>query len=315
MDTGPIVSSVTGNAWFAPLGHLGALSVSGEDARAFLHSQLSTDIATLAADRARRAGYCSAKGRLLASLLVVPCSDGFLLQLSRDLAPAIAKRLAMYVLRSKVKIADASEAWAQFGVWGPARASRLKAAGLPVPDEALQVANSQDVVVVSLTDGRTLLFARSPVATRLAEHFAPGQADQWMLADIRAGLPLISQATQEQFVPQMANFDLIGGVDFKKGCYPGQEIVARTQYRGALKRRMYRGQTAAPDGPRPGQGLFALEFPGQACGDVLSAAPRQEGGYELLAVLHSTVVERGDAIHLGAPDGPLVHIATLPYAL
>ena len=138
--------------------------------------------------------------------------------------------------------------------------------------------------------------------------------DGWTLADVRAGLPQVTLATQDQFVPQMANFELVGGVDFKKGCYPGQEIVARTQYLGKLKRRMYRGSIeAGPSSPAPGQDLFAAAP--QAIGTIVSAAPRPEGGYEFLAVLQSSAVEAGEAVRLGAPDGPIAHMTSLPYAV
>jgi folate-binding protein YgfZ len=307
-----------GEAVFAPLSQFGALSVTGIDARAFLHAQLSNDIEHLPADAARRAGYCSAKGRMLASFLVVPRPDGFLLQVSRDIAAAIAKRLTMYVLRSKVKVSDAGDAWAQFGVWGRDAAARLRSAGFDVPANAMEATATQDRSVVAPGDGRFLVFGPPETATLLAAGFSQVAPDWWTLADVRAGLPQVTLATQDQFVPQMANFELVGGVDFKKGCYPGQEIVARSQYLGKLKRRMYRGTLdAAPSMPAPGQDLFAGEP--QAIGTIVSAAPRPEGGYEFLAVMQSSAVEgstAGDgAIRLGAPDGPIARMASLPYAV
>jgi len=136
----------------------------------------------------------------------------------------------------------------------------------------------------------------------------------WTLEDVRAGIPQVTLATQDHFVPQMANFELIGCVDFKKGCYPGQEIVARSQYLGKLKRRMYRG-TIEDGSPAPvaGQDLFSGEP--QAIGTIVSAAPRPEGGYEFLAVMQSSAAESGDALRLGAPDGPVARLASLPYAV
>jgi len=303
-----------GDAVFAPLSQFGLLSVTGADARAFLHAQLSNDVEHLPAGVARRAGYCSAKGRMLASFLVIPRPDGFLLQVSSDIAAAIAKRLSMYVLRSKVKVSDAGDAWTQSGVWGRDAAVRLRTAGFEVPAKAMEIAGTHDRIVVALGNGRFFVFGPPETATLLATAFAEVAPEWWTLEDIRAGIPQVTLATQEHFVPQMANFELVGGVDFKKGCYPGQEIVARSQYLGKLKRRMYRGSVdAASAAPSAGQDLFGGEP--QAIGTIVNAAPRPEGGYEFLAVMQSSTAEGDSAIRLGAPDGPVAHLASLPYAV
>ena len=304
-----------GDAVFAPLAQFGLLTVSGADARAFLHAQLSNDVEHLGAGSARRAGYCSAKGRLLASFLVIARAEDFLLQVSRDLAAPIAKRLSMYVMRSKVKVAEAGEGLSQFGVWGRDAASLLRAAGLVVPDQPMQVAEAQGRSVAALGEDRFLVIGAPETAAALAGTLAQVSSEWWTLAEVRAGLPQVSLATQDQFVPQMANFELVGGVDFKKGCYPGQEIVARTQYLGKLKRRMYRGTIdgSAAAAPAPGQDLF--DVGAQAIGTIVSAAPRPGGGYEFLAVMQSSAAEGGGPIRLGAPDGPLARRASLPYAV
>jgi len=243
----------------ARLTRYGLLSVTGTDARAFLHAQLTNDIEHLPADRAALAGWCSAKGRLLASFLVIPSADGYLLQLARDLATPVAKRLSMFVLRSKVKIADESESWEQYGVWD-------------VDWTAEGVAWNGKVATVRVGDRR---FVQLAPKGELSE---PATADevQWTLQEIRAGRPLITSATQDQFVPQMVNFEQIGGVDFKKGCYPGQEIVARAQYRGQVKRRMVHATAPAGVALQPG-----AEFNG---GTVVDVAP-VENGSEFLAVM------------------------------
>jgi hypothetical protein len=287
---------------FTRLAGVGALSAIGPDARAFLHAQLTNDLTSLPADRARIAGWCSVKGRLLASFVVVPQGDGFLLQLARDLAAPVAKRLAMFILRSRVKLSDASEEWLQYGLWGAGAAAQLAALGLAVADDPLAVAATSDALAVRIDDQRFLVFARSVPA------FAGREASEqeWRLHEIRAGRPMVVLATQDQFVPQMANFELIGGVDFHKGCYPGQEIVARAQYRGQIKRRMLRAAVDAA--PAPGQDLFAPD--GQAIGTVVIGAPVPEGGYELLAVAQ---IERG-SLHLGGADGPVLRPLPLPYS-
>ena len=293
----------------ARLNRYGLLTVMGADARDFLHAQLTNDIANLPSDRAALAGWCTAKGRLLASFLVVPSKDGFLLQLARDLAPAVAKRLSMFVLRARVKVADASADWVQFGLWGPGAAERLAALGMPVPAADLAVAAAADALVVRIAQQQFVLLVKAALRDRVP---ANGDEGAWVLEEIRAGRPLVVQATQDLFVPQMVDFERLGAVDFKKGCYPGQEIVARTQYRGVLKRRMVRARVAAA--AAPGGELYADDLPGQASGTVVNAAPAPEGGSELLAVVQISALENAAGIRLGAADGPLLELLPLPAA-
>lgn len=246
----------------ARLSRYGLLSVTGADARAFLHAQLTNDIEHLPADRWALAGWCSAKGRLLASFLVIPSPDGFLLQLARDLAAPVAKRLSMFVLRSKVKIADLSDTWVQLGVWDT--------------DMSGEVSWRGNIATVRVGERRFLQIGPSAELTQPVPGANEADEVQWTLQEIRAGRPLITSATQDQFVPQMVNFETLGGVDFQKGCYPGQEIVARAQYRGQVKRRMVHTRAPAGVSLQPGQ-----EFNG---GTVVDAAPA-EGGAEVLAVM------------------------------
>jgi folate-binding protein YgfZ len=288
------------------------LSCMGDDAREFLHAQLTSDISGLPAERARYAGWCSAKGRLLASFLVAPHAQGFLLQLSRDLAPAVAKRLAMFILRAKAKLTDASDAWAQFGLWGPGAAKRLAALDLPAPAGDLAVAPSTNAVVIQVAHQRFLLAVPAAQRERVLGALSEGGDDAWALAEIRAGRPLVVQATQDLFVPQMVSFERLGAIDFKKGCYPGQEIVARTQYRGVLKRRMVRARVDVP--AAPGNDLYAADLPGQASGTVVNAATAPDGGTELLAVVQISSLESASPIRLGAADGPQLELLPLPHA-
>lgn len=292
----------------ARLSHYGVLSITGDDARAFLHAQLTNDFERLAPGRAAYAGWCSANGRLLASFLVIPQPGGFLLQLARDLAPAVAKRLQMFVLRAKVKLGDASGAWAQLGIWGEGSAAGLAAAGLEPPGGELEVVSRAGALVVQIAAGRFLVLAALSDADQFARHLGALETSEeaWALEEIRAGRPLIDGATQDRFVPQMVNFEAIGGLDFGKGCYPGQEVVARTQYRGQLKRRMYRLRTAGS--LRPGQDLFSDDSPGQPAGTVVTAA---DG--EALAVLQISSVESGSPVRAGAGAEPL-ELLPLPYS-
>jgi folate-binding protein YgfZ len=249
---------------YTRLNRYGLLAVTGADARAFLHAQLTNDIEHLAPGRAALAGWCSAKGRLLASFLVVPAGDGFLLQLSRDLVPAVQKRLSMFVLRSKVKVEDASGRLFQFGVWGSPAETR-------VPLQAMEAKEDSEGTWVRLDGERALVISAAP---KLWEGRAK-EVDEarWSHAEIRAGRPLITAATQDLFVPQMVNYEKLGGIDFKKGCYPGQEIVARAQYRGEVKRRMVLLPAPAGAQLQPGQEFNGGVVVDSAGGEVLAVVP------------------------------------------
>jgi folate-binding protein YgfZ len=277
----------------AKLEHYGLLQAAGDDARAFLHAQLTNDLQNLPTGRARYAGWCSAKGRLLATFLVVPHADGFLLQLSRDLVPAVLKRLSMFILRSKVKVADATAQWVQFGIWSPG------------DGDPLSVREDGGAITVRVEPDRVL----SLVPEGISNKFKPDtSADAWAIAEIRAGRPLIGQATQDQFVPQMVNLELAGGVDFKKGCYPGQEIVARAQYRGEVKRRMVRLRGASL---QPGQEIYSddtQEQPGSTVGIVVNSA-----GGEALAVLQVSAIEANSPIR-AQPRAAALEVLPLPYS-
>jgi folate-binding protein YgfZ len=228
------------------------LSVTGDDARDFLHAQLTNDIQGLTPDRSALAGWCSAQGRLLASFVVIRSPQGYLLQLARDLAPAVAKRLGMFVLRLKVKVADESDAWVQDGIWD---------ADWQQPD----VAWKDGIATVRVGESRFIQLGPTAAMTE-----KPGATEEeWILREIRAGRPFISSATQDKFVPQMVNLEKLGGVDFQKGCYPGQEIVARAQYRGQVKRRMVQMQGAA----RPGEEFAGGTVVDAAGGEMLVVAP------------------------------------------
>src|SRR3990170_442207 len=187
----------------AELQRLGLLSCSGDEARAFLHAQLTSDIAGLAQGEARFAGWCSAKGRLLATLLVISRGGEFLLQVPREIAPAVAKRLSMFILRAKAKLAEASEAWAQFGLWGGGAADRLAALGLAVPQGPMRRAQAQGGIVIQVAAQRFLVLVPAAQRARFAAIANAADEDAWALEEIRAGRPQVLLATQDQFVPQM----------------------------------------------------------------------------------------------------------------
>ncbi len=305
----------------APAG-LGLIRVAGDDAASFLHTQLTNAVEDLPADTARLAGYCSPKGRLMASFLAWRDAEGIVLQLSADIQPAIQKRLAMFVLRAKAKLSDLSATHRVLGVAGAGAQAALAQAGLPAPQGPLAVAHADGVTVIRLADAladtdsapRWQIVASADRAEALRQTLGATLASAapafWDWLDIGSGIPRITAATQEQFVPQMINFELIGGVNFRKGCYPGQEIVARSQYRGTLKRRMWRVHGAG-DVPAAAAEIFRPEDPEQPCGMIVNAAAAPQGGWDGLAELK--IDAAAGALHLGAATGVVLATRALPY--
>ena len=299
----------------APLAHLGLIQAQGEDALPFLHNLMTNDVKSLAENDLRRAGFCTAKGRLMTDFLIWRTDDGVMLQLSADVLAPILKKLSMYVLRAKVKLSDASNALARIGLAGPQAIALLQQVGLPQA-ATMQQQVFADGVVLGLGEQRFEIVIATAKAAALWQALStiaqPVGIAAWRSLDIAAGVPLITAPIVEAFVPQMVNLELIGGVSFKKGCYPGQEIVARTHYLGKVKRRMYRAHTDAT--VLAGTSVYAPETGDQACGTVVSSAPAAQGGVDLLFSAQSSTVANGE-IHLGALAGPLVQILTLPYPI
>ena len=292
----------------ARLADWGVISASGEDAHKFLHSQLTQDTLHLARDAARLAGYCSPKGRLLATFVVWRgADDEVFLACSADLLPAVLKRLTMFVLRAKCKLVDVS---AQWPLWGLAGDAVLQAA----PDLAVWGRASLGTAeIVRLPDATAdgLAVPRCLWAGSAPPEAMPLDIDAWRWLEASSGVARVMAATAEQFVPQMINLEVVGGVDFQKGCYPGQEIVARSQYRGTLKRRGFVVRAAAA--LHAGQEIFHSADAGQPAGMVVLAGSRgSEHG--AMVELKIAATEAG-ALHAGSADGPLLTPIALPYAL
>lgn len=293
-----------------PLPHLGILRCSGEDAVTFLHNQLTQDVALLRPDQARLAGYCNAKGRLQASFVLYKRSDTEVLLVCRqDLLAATLKRLSMFVLRAKAKLSDATP---DFALWGLAGASAASLA----PDAALWTR-------VSAGDADVLTLYPAQAQARALWIGPPGQSPQgpalplahWLAGEVLSGVADVQQATFEAFVPQMLNHESVGGVNFKKGCYPGQEVVARSQFRGTLKRRTFLLMGEAP--MQAGQEVFHSADATQPCGLVAQAASVTLAGTEChlaLAALQISAVQEG-SLHLAQASGPSLQLLPLPYAL
>jgi folate-binding protein YgfZ len=292
------------------LSHNALVSVRGDDATAFLHGQFTNDVESLPVGAAQWNGWCTAKGRLLATFLLVRREDGYLLMLPAEIAPAVLKRLGMFVLRAKVKLEDASERYVRMGFAGKSAAVIVARHWGHAPDPMRSV-EKDGAVCVGLDSQRFVVLAPPEGAPKLWEALAanarPAGADAWESTLIHAGIPTVTAATQEEFVPQMANFELIGGLSFKKGCYPGQEIVARTQYRGILKKRMVRVHLPGDARPVPGQSVYSTGFGEQAAGTVVNVAPSADGGFDALVVAQRDSLERDD-LRWNSPQGPRLQI-------
>ncbi len=315
-DTGLPTSDTT---IAVPLLHLGVIRSHGEDSAPFLHNLFSNDVKKLAADAAQWNSFNTPKGRMLASFLIWPEDGGHRIVLSADILPTMLKKLSMYVLRSKVKLDDAGTDTVLIGVSGKQAGALLATAGMNPVAERMHYSAADDWRCIRLDDANFMLAVKMTSAARVYQSLLDAGATKagtsaWQLAMIRAGLPLITAATQEEFVAQMLNYELIGGVSFNKGCYPGQEIVARTQYLGKLKKRMYRVHVPVEVAPAPGADLFTPEFGDQSAGKLVNVAPSPDGGFEALAVMQMSSAEAGE-IHIGSPSGPLLRLLALPYPL
>lgn len=300
----------------ADLSQLGVVAFNGDDTATFLQGQLTNDVRTLHIDSAQWNGYCSPKGRLLGNFLMWRQGDDTCLQMSGDIVLSVLKRLTMFILRAKVKARDASDETVRLVVAGSAAPAAVEAAMGGVPAGAMQTVATESGWVVRVGDDKFVLSvtpsAAPAVWEALTRHATPVGAPVWDWLRLNAGIPMIVAATQEQFVPQMVNLEAIGGVSFQKGCYPGQEIVARSQYLGKMKRRMFLAHVAVP--AAPGDALYSADLPGQATGMIVNAAPTPGGGFDVLAVAQIESANT-QTLHLGSEDGAPLALKPLPYAL
>lgn len=303
------------------LSHYGLIAAYGEDTEAFLQGQFTNDINHIDSGHSQLSSFCTPKGRMLANFRVFKRKDTWYLSLPYELLEATLSRLRMFVMRSKVTLEDADDALVRFGLNGPQAAEQLKAITGSIPEEIDAVTQHKEYTIIrvagieprfeiyGLLDGMTQLWQSLDVDA------APAGANIWELLNIQAGIPVIVTQTAEAFVPQMANMELINGVDFKKGCYTGQEIVARMHYLGKLKRRMYRINIDTNQAPAPGDSLYAEESKGgSGTGTIVSAQQQADGSYDALAVIQITDAEN-QPLRLHDADGPQIEVLDLPYSL
>jgi len=283
-----------------PLDDLAYFRAQGPDVDDFLQGQLSNDLRLLSASRAQLSSYSNPKGRMLAVFHLMRSGDAVLLEVHRSVAEATLKRLRMFVLRSKLTLEDAG-----LSALGLIGSEALQAQGLPVPPQPLDCLEHDGLLVLRRLGALPRYSVHGPAAriAALCAERPGGRPEDWKRAELQAGVPSVYPETRELFVPQMANLDVLGGISFDKGCYTGQEIVARLHYLGQLKRRMFLSRVDAA-GVRPGTALYDRAGDAQAVGEVVDAV--EENGRTLLtAVLQLTHAE-SSALSLGASDGPLL---------
>lgn len=302
------------SAFFCTLSHEGVLAVRGADASKFLQGQLTCNLNYLSDTQASIGARCTQKGRMQSSFRILLEGDGVLMAMASELLEPQLADLKKYAVFSKSKLTDESANWVRFGVeHGDAALASLS---LKLPAETDSVVRNDGLIALRVSPDRAELWARADQADtikgKLSALLAEGDLNQWLLGQIRAGIGQVMPSTRELFIPQMLNLQAIGGVSFKKGCYTGQEIVARMQYLGKLKRRLYRLQLEASELPEPGTQLFSPTH-GSSIGEVVLAA-RAEQNVELLAVLQAEAAEDGN-LHLGALEGPVLQLLDLPYQL
>ena len=292
----------------ARLQHLGVILIQGEDAATFIHGQLTQDFSLIAPHEARLAGFCNAKGRMLASFVGFKTLQGdVLLVCSRDLLAATLKRLSMFVLRAKARLSDASASYAVWGLAGSATKSIAAGAEQPWSKAEFPSEFGTETCIQLYPAGavpRQLLLTPSQDAP-------PGQPfDEalWQWGEVQSGVATLSAPLAEAFVPQMLNYESVGGVSFKKGCYPGQEVVARSQFRGTLKRRAFLVHCGSP--LQAGQEVLADADPEQVVGLVVQAAARPGGGFDAIAELQLAALQAPLSV-----GGASLTLLPLPYEL
>ena len=293
----------------APLPHLGLIRVQGEDAANFLQGQLTQDFVLLGLSEARLAGFCSAKGRMQASFIGFKRGPtDILLVCSLDLLPQTLKRLSMFVMRAKAKLSDAS---AEFSLLGLAGVAIENIAGHASVYWSKSDIDTQTIIHLYPADGTPRALWLAPVG----EALPAGEAlslEAWQWGEVRSGIATVTLPIFEAFVPQMLNYESVGGVNFKKGCYPGQEVVARSQFRGTLKRRAYLVHCAVA--MKAGDEVFDSAEPDQPCGLVAQAAAAPQGGFDAIVSVQTSAAS-GPGLRLGQADGPVLELLPLPYEL
>lgn len=305
---------------FVNLSHYGLIRFSGDDAQSFLQNQLTCDLREINRQKAQFGSYCTPQGRVLVSFLLWQQNNDYFMQIPVSLLTSIKKRLSLYVLRAKVQLIDATDTLVRIGLIGADAAKTMQQIiGLDFDSNpCLQVRQNEKVCAISFSRHQMELITSMNDAPllmdSLSQHAIPADINFWNWLNIQSAIPTILPETQEMFLPQMINLDAIGGISFNKGCYPGQEIVARTHYLGKLKRRMYSARIGTIDTISPGDLLYSRDMDDQSCGNIVNVASSPNGDFDVLAVIQQSSVETC-LIHWQSLQGPTLQIKPPPYSL
>jgi len=302
------------------LAELGLIKASGEDASSFLHGQFTNDLNLVGPTLSQLSSYCNPKGRMLAVFRVFKIDDDFYLILRRDVLEAVLKKLTMFKLMAKVELTDVSDELVLLGIAGPDSDSILKENKISAPADVEHSIRENETTTIRIpSESSRLLFICTPenaisIWKSLSEKTIQTNSIIWDLHNIHSGIAQVTAETSEAFIPQMVNLELIGGVNFQKGCYPGQEIVARTHYLGKPNRRMYRINIDTSTSPLSGTNIFSAKDGEQPVGKIVSAQNTTNNACDALAVLR-TEKENDAELHLESLTGPKVTTLKLPYSL
>ena len=297
----------------ADLSHYGLIGFSGEDSQIFLQGQTTNDVRQVTPQQAQFGSLCTPKGRMSATFLLWRHDNDYCMELPVELRGNIQKHLGKYVMRAMVNIRDASDEFVRLGVAGNGVGELLQTLFGVLPQTPYAIVHGKHSQLIALPGNRYEIVATpdqaGPLWQALRPACTPVGTACWDWLAIRAGVPAVLPATQEQFTPQMANVELLGGVSFSKGCYTGQEVVARTQHLGKVKRRLYLAHIAGNTAPQPGDALSGSEQ-----GMIVNAQGAPDGGFDILAVILTEDAEGGN-IRWKTADGTLLQFQTLPYAV
>lgn len=308
------------NLVLADLSHYALIEASGDDVVEFLQGQLTHDIKLVTDDVAQLSAYCNPKGRILANFRIFKRQDHYFLRLRSDIVEATLKRLRMFVMRSKVELVDSSDKLSRMGIAGLNATSKLTDIFKKLPENTDESSTENEITIIKLagTLPRYEIHASPEKVKDLWEKLqadaTPIGENSWNLLTIRAGIPEIVSETVEAFVPQMVNLQAINSLSFTKGCYPGQEVVARMHYLGKLKRRLFIGSTESDTLPISGQSIMTSDENEQKVGQIVTSSWSSDKNVEFLAVLQIEKAEN-DELHIESCTGPIIRLIELPYSL
>jgi len=319
-DPSAEIQASTDSAIIADLQHVSLIKIGGKDAETFLHNQITNDLKALALHHNQLSAYCNPKGRVLALFQITRLSsDSFLLALPQEIAETTLKRLKMFVMRSEVVFEDMTDSWCHIGLAGPKSIELMQACDINLPENINTAVEHQKLLIISLPGPSARFRLMGPADDiqslwqSLNQQAQPAGQQAWEYQDIAAGIPTLHKDTVESFVPQMINLEAAQGLSFTKGCYPGQEVVARMQYLGKLKRRMYRAQAMTNTCPAAGD-LIYIEDNGdeRKAGEIVASQPISHEKIELLAVLEIAATENS-TLRIKSNQAPVIELLALPY--